>query len=142
MSARTPATPDLARIADDLRDVALTLSRIHAQLALLAPGSGYAHGRSNDVARVIGQVCAFYDITETRLLGSSRRQSDTLPRWVALHLLRRLTRLSLSEVGDAMHRHHTSVKYATQEMKARLEREPKLRAEVREIEARLNGETP
>ena len=60
------------------------------------------------------EVCRFYGIAHTDLVGSKRTQSIVYPRQIAMYLARDLTDLSLPKIGDAFGgRDHTTVMHAT-----------------------------
>lgn len=60
------------------------------------------------------EVCKFYGIAHTDLIGSKRSQNIVYPRQIAMYLARELTDLSLPKIGDAFGgRDHTTVMHAT-----------------------------
>jgi chromosomal replication initiator protein len=60
------------------------------------------------------EVCKYYSISHSELVGSKRSQSIVYPRQVAMYLARDLTDLSLPKIGDEFGgRDHTTVMHAT-----------------------------
>lgn len=60
------------------------------------------------------EVCRYYALPHTDLVGSKRSQNIVYPRQVAMYLARDLTDLSLPKIGDAFGgRDHTTVMHAT-----------------------------
>jgi len=60
------------------------------------------------------EVCRYYGISHTDLIGSKRSQNIVYPRQIAMYLARDLTDLSLPKIGDAFGgRDHTTVMHAT-----------------------------
>ncbi len=59
------------------------------------------------------EVCRFYSINKSELVGNKRAQSIVYPRQVAMYLSRELTDHSLPKIGDEFGgRDHTTVMYA------------------------------
>jgi chromosomal replication initiator protein len=70
--------------------------------------------RPISLASIQREVCRFYGIAHTDLVGSKRSQNIVYPRQIAMYLARDLTDLSLPKIGDAFGgRDHTTVMHAT-----------------------------
>lgn len=70
--------------------------------------------RPISVSTIQREVCRFYTVSHSDLIGSKRSQSIVYPRQVAMHLSRELTDLSLPKIGDEFGgRDHTTVMHAT-----------------------------
>lgn len=66
------------------------------------------------VSTIQREVCRFYGVSQSDLIGSKRSQSIVYPRQVAMHLSREMTDLSLPKIGDEFGgRDHTTVMHAT-----------------------------
>lgn len=66
------------------------------------------------VATIQREVCRFYNVSHSDLIGSKRSQAIVYPRQVAMYLSRDLTDLSLPKIGDEFGgRDHTTVMHAT-----------------------------
>jgi chromosomal replication initiator protein len=61
---------------------------------------------------IVHIVAAHYGITREQLKGKRRTNSVALPRQIAMFLMRRMTTLSLSEIGRFFDRDHTTVIHA------------------------------
>lgn len=73
------------------------------------------------------EVCKFYGIAKTDLIGNKRSQSIVYPRQIAMYLARELTDLSLPRIGSEFGgRDHTTVMHATSKIQ-------KLMNEQREV---------
>ena len=84
------------------------------------------------------EVAIFYDISPSAITGQSRYSPIVRARHTAMYLVRELTDFSYTHIGGYFGRDHSTVVHAVQRVKARLEREPKLAAEIETIKARLN----
>jgi chromosomal replication initiator protein len=94
--------------------------------------------RRPTVERIAQRVSGYFGV-ETRQLQSQRRHRNVLlPRQVGMYLSRRLTRLSLDEIGAYFgRRDHSTVLHACRKVEAALSRDGVLCGAVREIHAAL-----
>ncbi|MGI9503844.1 MAG: helix-turn-helix domain-containing protein [Geminicoccaceae bacterium] len=65
------------------------------------------------------ETARFYDIPISILDDPGRERAHALPRQVAMYLSRRMTRLTLDQIGEKFQRHHTNVFYAVKAIKQR-----------------------
>lgn len=66
------------------------------------------------ISTIKREVCKYYSIGDSELIGSKRSQNIVYPRQIAMYLARELTDLSLPKIGDAFGgRDHTTVMHAT-----------------------------
>jgi chromosomal replication initiator protein len=72
----------------------------------------HAESLAIDPDRIVDVVAAHYGITREQLKSKRRTNSVALPRQVAMFLMRRLTTLSLAEIGRFFDRDHTTVIHA------------------------------
>jgi len=79
------------------------------------------------VSYIQREVCRFYSLSQTDLIGSKRSQAIVYPRQIAMYLSRELTDLSLPKIGQEFGgRDHTTVMHATAKIQ-------KLMSEQREV---------
>ncbi len=72
-------------------------------------------------------VCAYFDIKRADLVGSSRAKRFCEPRHIAQYLSRRLTSLSLPDIGQRFGgKDHTSVLHACKRIEKNMETDPNL----------------
>ncbi len=76
---------------------------------------------------IIGEVCDFMGFTREEILGSNRRAELVEARQVAMYLCRRMTDLSLSDLGKSFNRDHTTVLHAFERIEERQEQSQQLR---------------
>lgn len=79
-------------------------------------------------------VAAFYGIHPQLMTGQSRDQAHVWPRWVAMHLIRKLMGKSLPGIGKAFgHRHHTSVLHGLRKVEKRMEGDSEFRNAIDQL---------
>ncbi len=79
---------------------------------------------------IIRKVSDFYNVRPIDLKSSSRKASLTLPRHVAMYLVRELTELSFPEIGQRFGRNHATVIHACDNVRKRRQSDPHFEAVV------------
>jgi chromosomal replication initiator protein len=73
--------------------------------------------RPISIATIQQEVCRFYGISKSELIGNKRAQSIVYPRQVAMYLARELTDYSLPRIGEEFGgRDHTTVMHANRKI--------------------------
>ena len=89
---------------------------------------------------IIGQVCKFYGVDEIVLRGSNKSRGISDARKVAMYLLRKLTNLSLPDIGLQFARDHTTVLYNIRKVESELSGgDTNLQNNIRDITANINS---
>ena len=89
---------------------------------------------------IISQVCKFYSIDESVLRGTLKNKGTTEARQVAIYLIRKLTNLSLPDIGKEFGRDHSTILYAIRKVEVALKDEnPSLQNNIRDITANINS---
>ncbi len=89
---------------------------------------------------IISQVCKFYDIDEIILRGSQRVKNVVEARQIAMYLLRKLTNLSLPDIGMQFAKDHTTVLYAITKVEQSLKSgNTVLQNHIQDITANINS---
>ena len=89
---------------------------------------------------IINQVCKFYSIDESVLRGTLKNKGTTEARQVAIYLIRKLTNLSLPDIGKEFGRDHSTILYAIRKVEVALKGEnPSLQNNLRDITANINS---
>ena len=89
---------------------------------------------------IISQVCKFYSVDEAVLRGTLKNKGTTEARQMAIYLIRKLTNLSLPDIGKEFNRDHTTVLYAIRKVEASLKAgDTNLQNNVRDITANINS---
>jgi chromosomal replication initiator protein len=142
-----------ARITQNIRELEGALNRLLALADLngvepslvLAAGlvprdkiDGAIH--STDVLQA---VSAYYHIAPSALSGRQRDRSVTLPRQIAMYLLREDVKLSLPQIGEILGgRDHSTVIYGCDKVGAEMKRRSRIRQDVESIRSLLySGKT-
>ena len=111
-------------------DLELAKSALEATLAHERPIVG--------LDRIVEVVGTHFGVKASDLKSAKRTKSVSLPRQVVMHTARRVTTLSLEEIGDYFGgRDHTTVLYAVQKVDGLLERSDELRSTVNTLVDRI-----
>ena len=79
-------------------------------------------------------VAKHYQLSVYDLLGRRRLQSIAFPRQVAIYLTRKLTKISLAEIGKRFgQRDHGTVIYACKKIESHLEKEPLFKQNIEQL---------
>ena len=90
---------------------------------------------------IISQVCKFYSIDETVLRGTLKNKGTTEARQVAIYLIRKLTNLSLPDIGKEFGKDHSTILYAIRKVEVALKGDSStgLHNNIRDITANINS---
>ena len=89
---------------------------------------------------IISQVCKFYSVDEIALRGSNKSKGIAEARQVAMYLVRKLTNLSLPDIGQEFARDHSTVHYAISKVESELKKSNvTLQNNIRDITANINS---
>lgn len=90
------------------------------------------------VADIQRKVARSYRIPSCEMVSPRRARDVVYPRQVAMYLSKRLTRHSLSRLGDFFGgRDHATVIYGVRSVERRMQDDPLLRRRVRRLERRV-----
>ena len=91
-------------------------------------------------ALIISQVCKFYSIEESVMRGTLKNKGTNEARQIAIYLIRKLTNLSLPEIGKEFGRDHTTILHAVNKIEVSLKNEnTTLQNHIRDITANINS---
>ena len=89
---------------------------------------------------IISQVCKFYSIDESTLRGTQRNRGTVEARQVAIYLIRKLTNLSTTDIGDEFGKDHTTILHSITKVESSLKSgDTNLQNHVRDITANINA---
>ena len=89
---------------------------------------------------IISQVCKFYSVDEVALRGSSKTKGIAEPRQTAMYLIRKLTNLSLPDIGKEFGKDHSTVLYNIRKVEVALkDGDTELQNNIRDITANINS---
>ena len=121
----------------DLNDMPLDLPNISRAIDDMFKSEGNALPTPS---LIISQVCKFYSVDETVLRGTLKNKGTTEARQIAMYLIRKLTNLSLPDIGKEFGRDHSTVLHSIRKVEAALKSEnSNLQNNIRDITANINS---
>ncbi len=121
----------------DLNNMPLDLANISRAIDDMFKVEGNALPTPN---LIISQVCKFYSVDEITLRGSQKSKGISEPRQVAMYLVRKLTNLSLPEIGLQFAKDHSTVLYNIRKVEVALkDGNTTLQNIIRDITAQINS---
>ncbi len=89
---------------------------------------------------IISQVCKFYSVDEAVMRGIQKNKGIAEARQVAMYLIRKLTNLSLPDIGKEFARDHSTVIYAIRKVEVALKNgDTNMQNNIRDITANINS---
>ena len=89
---------------------------------------------------LISQVCKFYSIEEDVLRGTLKNKGTAEARQIATYLIRKLTNLSLPDIGKEFNRDHSTILYGIRKVEVALKNGDKqMQDNIRDITANINS---
>ncbi len=121
----------------DLNDMPLDLPNISRAISDMFKVEGNALPTPS---LIISQVCKFYSLDEAVLRGTLKNKGTAEARQIAMYLVRKLTNLSLPEIGQEFGRDHSTVLYAIRKVEVEVKKgnEP-IQNNIRDITANINS---
>ena len=121
----------------DLNDMPLDLPNVSRAIDDMFKSEG------NDVPTpnlIISQVCKFYSVEESTLRGSQKSKGIAEARQVAMYLVRKLTNLSLPDIGKEFNKDHSTVLYNIRKVEMALKKgDTTVQNNIRDITANINS---
>lgn len=120
----------------DLSGQPLSTSLVQTALADLLP-----HRTSLEPRHILEAVANVFGLSADDLLGRSRTREISLPRQVAMYMLREEANASLPQIGEVLGgRDHTTVMYACEKVSDLIERDDRFRRQVLKVREQLYGQ--
>ena len=121
----------------DLNDMPLDLPNISRAIDDMFKSEGNALPTPS---LIISQVCKFYSVDEATLRGSQKSKGIAEARQVAMYLIRKLTNLSLPDIGKEFGKDHSTVLYNIRKVETSLKKgDATLQNNIRDITANINS---
>ena len=121
----------------DLNNMSLTLDNISKVISDMFKVEGNALPTPS---LIISQVCKFYNVDEVVLRGTQKNKGTAEARQVAMYLIRKLTNLSLPDIGKEFARDHSTVLYAIRKVEVALKNgDGNTQNNIRDITANINS---
>lgn len=90
------------------------------------------------VDTIIKTVAEYFNISSNDIKGKKRTKNIAFPRQIAMYIIRNLTELSTSEIGNEIGgRDHTTVIYAIQKVEDSIKFDPVIETVIQKIEANI-----
>ena len=121
----------------DLNDMPLDLANISRAIDDMFKVEGNALPTPS---LIISQVCKFYSVDEATLRGSQKSKGIAEARQIAMYLIRKLTNLSLIDIGKEFNKDHSTVLYNIRKVETALKKgDTTLQNNLRDITANVNS---
>lgn len=90
-----------------------------------------------ELKRIRKGVAAYYRVSADALVGKTRTKGIVIARQMAILMCRGLTPCSTTEIAVAFNRDHTTVVWALEKMRQRVNNDPELRKQYEELKTKL-----
>ena len=121
----------------DLDNMSLDLQNISRAIDDMFKNEGNALPTPN---LIISQVCKFYSVDESELRSAKKSKGIAEPRQVAMYLVRKLTNLSLPDIGQEFAKDHSTALYNIRKVETALKSgDTELQNNIRDITANINS---
>jgi chromosomal replication initiator protein len=121
----------------DLSGTALNASLVDVALADLLPQRGDI--KPAQVVDAVAQVC---EVSIDKLLSGDRSRVISIPRQLAMYVMRKDVNISLPQIGEALgKRDHTTIMYGYKQISDKIDNDPVLRRQYKQVQDRLYGHT-
>ena len=121
----------------DLNDMPLDLPNISRAINDMFKSEGSAVPTPS---LIISQVFKFYSIDEVVLRGTLKNKGTAEARQIAIYLIRKLTNLSLPDIGKEFGKDHSTILYAIRKVEVALKNgDTNLQNNIRDITANINS---
>ena len=88
---------------------------------------------------IIEEVGKFYNISPFDIKGLARTKDIVLARQVAMFVVRKMTNLSLQEIGAVFNRDHTTVMHSLERIETESKKSPEMAEIIKDINANINA---
>ena len=121
----------------DLNGMNITLDNVTRVISDMVRSEGSALPTPS---LIISQVCKFYSVEEEKLRGTLKNKGTSEARQVAMYLIRKLTNLSLPDIGKEFAKDHSTVLYNIRKVEQALkDGDTALQNNIRDITANINS---
>jgi chromosomal replication initiator protein len=139
------------KIPSNIRELEGALNRVvahtrcaHAPLTVEAAQAALesilAHPADLSPGRIVHAVAQHYGLSEADLVGASRRRDVSVPRQLAMYLIREETDASLPQIGQLLGgRDHTTIMHGCAKISTQIETDERLRNDWLAVKQMLSG---
>ena len=91
-------------------------------------------------ALIIEYICRYYDVDEEQVRGQGRKRDLMEARQTAMYLIRRMTNLSLNDIGKEFgDRDHSTILHSLDKVESTMRSDPAFAEKVKEITTNINA---
>ena len=121
----------------DLNGMELTLENVTRSISDMFKSEG---NTLPTPSLIISQVCKFYSIDESVLRGTLKNKGTVEARQVAIYLIRKLTNLSLPDIGKELGKDHSTIHHSIKKVEEAIKHDDtSLKNHIRDITANINS---
>ncbi len=88
---------------------------------------------------IIEKIASYYNITTEEIAGKSKIKNTALARQISMYLMRKLTSLTLEEIGAVLNRDHSTVLHAIRRIEDNISNSPEFADVIRDITANITN---
>ncbi len=89
---------------------------------------------------IIHHICKYYNIDEDTIRGKSQNHEVANARQIAMYLIRRMTKMTLTDIGRAFGgKDHATVLYSLNKVEKQINTDPSFKETINEITANINA---
>jgi len=107
-----------------------------AREVILSHSSDQGCAAPEDIRSV---VCQYFKVDPLALASKSRKKIHSYPRNVYIYLCRRLTAMTVEEIGKTLNRNHSTILYASEMIEHKMKVDNKVRNQIEFLSRKLKG---
>ena len=89
---------------------------------------------------IVHHICKYYNIDEDTIRGKSQNHEVANARQIAMYLIRRMTKMTLSDIGREFGgKDHTTVLHSLRKVEKQMNADPSFRETINEITTNINS---
>ncbi len=88
---------------------------------------------------IVEKIAAYYNLTVEDILGKGKTKNIANARQIAIYLMRKLTGLTLAEIGSALNRDHSTVLHSIRKIEDSITTDTELADTIRDITANITN---
>ncbi len=88
---------------------------------------------------IISKIADFYNVTPEEVVGKGKTRNVTDARQMAIYLIRKLTGLTLEQIGDVIGRDHSTVLHSIRKIEESIANNPSLADAARDVTANITN---
>ena len=88
---------------------------------------------------IINKIADYYNVTPEEIIGKGKTRNVANARQMSIFLIRKLTGLTLEQIGDVIGRDHSTVLHSIRKVEENIASDPKLADTVRDVTANITN---